>query len=326
MAATSVQQLRQGTAVAASQGPKSMRDIQSLPHSKQFPAMLQMLQGEVRRALPGHMNPDRMARIALTCFRTVPKLAECEPASVFAAVLQAAQLGLEPGLLGQCYLIPYRNTRANRMDCQLQVGYQGLVDLARRSGRVKSLEAHAVYTNDKWRCTFGLQSVVEHEPNWDGERGEFRLAYAVAHLDDGGTHVEVMSRSEIEKIRDRSQNVQSAKRYNKQTPWDTDFEQMALKTVLRRICKFLPKSVELATAVALDERSSIGRAQDLGIDDAIDGTWTPVEDDEPAGDETQDEPEQATDASNDDRQQDEPQEEKPRRSAKRQQQSDGDLE
>lgn len=268
----------------AAKEPGSMKDIATMPKAKQFPAMLQTFQSEIRRALPAHMTPDRMARIALTCFRSNPKLAQCEPASVFAAVLQAAQLGLEPGLLGYAYLIPFNNNTKDangnwtkKMECQLQIGYQGLVDLARRSGRVKSLEAHAVYSADKWRCSFGLQTIVEHEPNWDGDRGELRLVYAVAHLSDGGTHVEVMSKAEIEKIRDRSQNVQSAKKYNKQTPWDTDFEQMALKTVLRRICKFLPKSIELATAVALDERSATGRAQDLGIDDAIDGTWSPVE-------------------------------------------------
>lgn len=250
---------------------KSMKEIAELPKQKQFPAMLETLQNEIRRALPTHLNPDRMARIALTCFRTTPKLALCEPASVFAAVLQASQLGLEPGLLGQCYLIPYKD------QCTLQIGYQGLVDLARRSGRIVSLSAHCVYTNDRFELSYGLTERLEHTPALDGPRGDFRLAYAVAHLKDGGTVVEVMTREEIERIRDRSQNVQSAKRFGKQTPWDTDFGEMARKTVLRRITKFLPKSVELATAIALDETASMNRAQNLNIDDAIEGTWSPVE-------------------------------------------------
>ncbi len=263
---------------------RSMSEIAKMPRDKQFPALLESLQGEIKRALPAHLNPDRMARIALTCFRTTPKLALCEPSSVFAAVMQASQLGLEPGLLGQCYLIPYKD------QCQLQIGYQGLVDLARRSGKIVSLEAHCVYTKDVFECSLGLDSKLRHEPHWDGDRGDFRLAYAVAHLKDGGTHIEVMGRHEIERIRDRSQNVQSAKRYGKQTPWDTDFAEMARKTVLRRITKFLPKSVELAQAIALDEAASFGRSQDLQIDDVIEGTWTPVHVD----DEQQDE--QATDS------------------------------
>lgn len=281
----SVASLRANNKPQSAQPPKrSMAEIAQMPRARQFPAMLESLQSEIRRALPAHLNPDRMARIALTCFRTTPKLAECEPASVFAAVLQASQLGLEPGLLGQCYLIPYNNSIKDdagkwhkRMECQLQVGYQGLVDLARRSGRVVSLEAHNVYARDKFDLSFGMATRLEHTPTLDGDKGEFRLSYAVAHLKDGGVHVEVMTRAEIEGIRDRSQNVQSAKRYGKTTPWDTDFGEMARKTVLRRICKFLPKSVELAQAIELDTASAMGRAQDLNIDDAIEGTWTPVE-------------------------------------------------
>lgn len=280
-APTSLQSLRKTAGGGPEKPHASMKDIAELPKARQFPKMLEAFQGEVARALPAHLSADRMARIALTCFRNTPKLAECEPASVFAGVLQAAQLGLEPGLLGQCYLIPYRNRAKNRYECQLQIGYQGLVDLARRSGRIVSLEAHAVYKADHFVCKFGIDTVLEHEPAWDeAERGELRLVYAVAKLKDGGTHIEVMSRAEIDRIRDRSQNVQSAKRYDKETPWDTDYEQMALKTVLRRITKFLPKSVELAQAVALDAAAAMGRAQHLGIDDAIEGTWTPIEDEE----------------------------------------------
>jgi recombination protein RecT len=264
----------------ATRKKRTMADILQLEKKDQLPAMLEAFQGEIARALPSHLHADRMARIALTSFRQTPKLAECEPASVFACVVQAAQLGLEPGLLGQCYLLPFKNNRQNRMECQLQVGYQGLVDLVRRSGTINSLEVHAVYSNDKFRATWGLNPVLEHEPNWDGERGTFRLAYAIATFKDGGRHIEIMSKSEIDKIRDRSQNVQSAKKYSKTTPWDTDYEEMAKKTVIRRITKMLPKSVELAYAVNLSDRADRGITQALNVDDAIDGVYTVV-DDEP---------------------------------------------
>lgn len=251
-----------------------------------FPAMLQAWKGEIAHALPQHLNADRMARIALTEFRKNPKLGECEPQSVFAAVLMASQLGVEPGLMGQAYLIPYGR------ECQLQVGYQGLLDLVRRAGLVKSIEAHVVYERDKFTYRTGLQTVLEHEPFLDGERGEMRLAYAVAQLTDGGYHVEVMTRAQIERNRDRSQNVRNAAKWNKQTPWDTDTEEMWRKTVIRRISKYLPKSAELQTAIALDDAAARGK-QDITVKDAIEGTWVPVI---AEGDATDDAPQQLADA------------------------------
>lgn len=294
MVAQTLDQMRQthtppagatGTQVATRK-KRSMAEIMELPKKDQLPAMLDAFQGEIARALPAHLHSDRMARIALTSFRQTPKLAECEAASVFACIVQAAQLGLEPGLLGHCYLLPFKNNRKNQMECQLQIGYQGLVDLARRSGQIVSLEVHAVRKNDVFRASWGLNPELVHEPNWDADRGDFRLAYAVAHLKDGGRHVEIMSKQEIDKIRDRSQNVQSAKKYGKQTPWDTDYEEMAKKTVIRRITKMLPKSVELAYAVHLSDRADRGAAQALTVDDAIDGIYTVIGDeDETAGSE-----------------------------------------
>lgn len=270
----------------AAQG-MSLAQISALPKPRQFPAMLEAFKHELKVALPAHLNPDRMARIALTCFRQNPTLAECEPASVFAAVVMASQLGLEPGLMGQAYLIPYnkkvkrRNEQGREVEawvkeCQLIPGYQGLVDLARRSGRIKSLEAHVVYANDQFVCRFGMTPELVHEPHWDGDRGEMRLAYAVAHLADGGTHVEVMTRSQIHAIRDRSQNVQNAKKWGKATPWDTDEEQMWIKTVLRRICKYLPKSVELASALALDAAAARGSHQGMDLSSVIEGDYETV--------------------------------------------------
>lgn len=239
-----------------------------------FPAMLERFKSEIARALPKHLDGDRMARIALTSFRSNPKLSKCEPRSVFASIIIASQLGLEPGVMGQCYLIPYKD------ECQLQIGYQGLIELVRRSGKVTRVEAHVVHANDEFDYSVGLTTTLTHKPMLDGDPGEPRLAYAVAEFQGGGFHVEVMTRSQIERIRDRSQNVINAKKYGKKTPWDTDEEEMWRKTLIRRICKYLPKSAELATAMALDHAADSG-AQHVDIDDAIDGTWAPVEDDQP---------------------------------------------
>jgi recombination protein RecT len=231
-----------------------------------FPNMLERFKGEIARALPRHLNPDRMCRIALTEFRKNPKLAECDPRSVFAAIIIASQLGLEPGVLGQAYLIPYKS------ECQLIPGYQGLIDLVRRSGMVQRIEAHVVRHGDKFTYKTGLHTVLEHEPQLEGTPGALRLVYAVAELKDGGYHVEVMTEDQITKIRDRSQSVINAKKYGKTTPWDTDTEEMWRKTVLRRICKFLPKSPEIATAISLDDAAAQGR-QAITVEDAIAGTW-----------------------------------------------------
>jgi recombination protein RecT len=233
-----------------------------------FPAMLEAYKAQIALALPQHMRADRMARIALTCFRMNPRLAQCTPASVFAAIIQAAQLGLEPGLMGQAYLIPYGD------QCQLIPGYQGLLDLVRRTDRVNVIESHIVFDRDHFKVQFGTDPRITHEPYFEGDPGTMRLAYAVAQFKGGGWHTEVMSRVAIEKIRDRSQNVQRAKKAGKTTPWDTDTEEMWRKTVLRRICKFLPKSPELAMALALDDAASHG-AQGINIDDAIANTFTP---------------------------------------------------
>lgn len=237
-----------------------------------FPAMLERFKGEIARALPKHLDGDRMARIALTSFRSNPKLAKCEPRSVFASIIIASQLGLEPGVMGQCYLIPYKD------ECQLQIGYQGLIELVRRSGKVSRIEAHVVHANDTFEYEVGLTTKLVHKPVLDGDPGEARLAYAVAEIDGGGFHVEVMTRRQIEAIRDRSQNVINARKYSKKTPWDTDEEEMWRKTLIRRICKYLPKSAELATSLALDNAADTGK-QHVDIDDAIDGTWAPVQDD-----------------------------------------------
>ena len=123
-----------------------------------FPAFLERFKGEIARALPRHLSPERMARIALTAFRMNPKLAEADPRSVFAAVIQSSQLGLEVGLMGEAHLVPFGR------QCQLIPGYQGLVKLARNSGIVQDVYAHEVRINDKFDIVLGLNRTLMHEP------------------------------------------------------------------------------------------------------------------------------------------------------------------
>lgn len=247
-----------------------------------FPSMLKQFQGEIARALPRHINPDRMARIALTAFRQTPKLAECDPRSVFAAVIQSSQLGLEVGLAGEAHLVPFGN------QCQLIPGYTGLMKLARQSGQVIDIYAHEVRIKDKFSLTLGLNRSLEHEPLTatggfpasEDVRGEVIGFYAVAVLKDGSKTFVAMSVDEVNRIRDNSRGYQAAKRFRKESPWDTNFVAMGCKTVIRGLCKFLPKSPEMAMALALDTADANGKSQNLNLDQVIEGTFTPVDDDD----------------------------------------------
>lgn len=253
----------------------------STSEPKSFPAMLEQFKGEIARALPKHINPDRMARIALTAFRMTPKLGECDPRSVFAAIIQSSQLGLEVGLMGEAHLVPFGN------QCQLIPGYTGLMKLARQSGLVVDIYAHEVRENDVFDVTLGMERNLVHQPlkkfgfpASDDERGQIAGFYAVAKFKDGSSTFVAMSRFEVEKIRDGSKGYQASKRFKKESLWDTDFLSMGLKTAIRRLAKFLPKSPELATAMSLDMSAEQGKAQNLNLNDAIDGSYTPVIDEE----------------------------------------------
>lgn len=247
-----------------------------------FPAMLEKFKSEIARALPRHLNAERMARIALTEFRKNPKLQECDPRSIFAAVVQSSQLGLEVGLMGEAFLVPFDG------QCQLVPGYPGLMKLARQSGMVQDIYAHEVRTNDKFALQLGLQRELLHEPlsgpggfpASDEERGEITGFYAVAVFKDGSRTFQALSRKEVEAIRDGSRGYQAAKRLKRESVWDSDFTAMGLKTAIRRLCKFLPKSPELAMALAMDTAFERGRSQNLDLGAVVEGTYTTVPDDD----------------------------------------------
>lgn len=209
-------------------------------------AYLKKMGPEIEKALPKHMDADRMARIALTTIRTNPKLLECSVPSLLGAVMQAAQLGLEPGLIGHCYLVPFKNGKTGQSEVQFIIGYKGMIDLARRSGQIENIYAHAVYSNDEFDYELGLEPKLKHKPYMNGDRGEFIGVYAVAHFKGGGYQFEFMPKEEIEKRRKRSKAANAG-------PWVTDYEEMAKKTVIRHMWKYLPISIEIQQQAAQDE-------------------------------------------------------------------------
>ena len=265
---------------------QTLRNIQSARQGNpsnvvSFPAMLEQLKGEIARALPKHLSAERMARIALTAFRMNPKLSEVEPRSVVAAVIQSCQLGLQIGLMGEAHLVAFGS------QCQLIPGYQGLVKLARNSGSVQDIYAHEVRINDKFDIVLGLNRSLMHEPlkkngfpASDDERGAIAGFYAVAVFKDGSRTFHALSKEQVEWVRDHSRGYQMAKKNRKESPWDTHFVPMGLKTAIRRLCNLLPKSPELAMALAMDELNERGKTQNIGIAEAIDGSWAPIIDDE----------------------------------------------
>ena len=133
---------------------------------------IKQMQGEIKKALPAVITPERFTRIVLSALSTNPKLAQTTPQSFLSAMMTAAQLGMEPNTpLGQAYLIPYYNSKSRCNECQFQLGYKGLIDLAYRSGEVSIIQAQVVYENDEFTYSFGLEPVLRHIPA-ASDRGE----------------------------------------------------------------------------------------------------------------------------------------------------------
>lgn len=195
------------------------------------------------------------------CLAQEPKLATCTRASLIGAMLEIASLGLEPGVLGEAWLIPFKDRKRNVTEAQVVIGYKGMLELARSSGRVGRIDSEVVFEKDPFDWQKGTEQFVHFRKEDVEDRGKMIAAFAIADIQGFQTpQFEVMLAREIVKIRD---NAPSAKAST--SPWKTDEEAMWRKTVLRRLCKFLPSKREspLKRAVGLDEQLDAGRSQDL---------------------------------------------------------------
>ena len=229
---------------------------------------IQAMMPQIALALPSVITPERFTRMALTAISNNPKLKQCTEHSFLGAMMNAAQLGLEPNTpLGQAYLIPYGN------QCQFQIGYKGLIDLAHRSGEFTNIYAEVVYENDEFDYELGLEPRLIHKPTLI-DRGKPIYYYAVYKLKNGGFGFKIMSKEDIEDFR---------KKYSKakNSPWVTNFDEMAKKTVLKQVLKYAPIKVEFARDVAQDETVKSKLSEDMSLvddDEIID--ITPPENDE----------------------------------------------
>lgn len=209
--------------------------------------MIKALEPEIKKALPSVITPERFTRIALSALNNTPKLAECTQISFLAALMNAAQLGLEPNTsLGQAYLIPYNNK--GKLECQFQLGYKGMIDLVYRNEQVQTIQAQAVYENDFFEYELGLNSKLVHKPAIK-DRGEIILFYALFKLKNGGYGFEVMSREDI----DHHANQYSKGFSSSYSPWKTNYEDMAKKTVIKKVLKYAPLKTDFLRAMTSDE-------------------------------------------------------------------------
>lgn len=260
MANTQVQQQAQGGTVV-----KSIKQQQDTVKD-----LLEKFKGSIAQALPKHITPDRMIRVALTAITKTPDLLYCTQHSLISAVITAGQLGLMPdSVLGECYLIPFNNKSKGTKECQIIVGYRGFCALAMRSGQVKSVQARAVYAanedgGDLFDYELGLEEKLKHVPSGLTDNDRITHFYAIVKFTNGGHVFNVMTRKEVEAIRNESKNYIYAP--NKaETIWGKYFDEMGCKTVLRRLMKFVPLSPEIQQAIGTDEEAEGGR-QKLGVE------------------------------------------------------------
>lgn len=213
---------------------------------------LETLKPQVALALPKHLNAERMIRIALTCLRTNPALMDCDPQTILASVMLASQLGLEPGVLGQCFLIPYKKT------CTLVPGWLGILDLVNRSGKAVAWTG-AVYAGDEFDWSLGDRPHIDHKPC--GDETTLTHCYAVARVKGSDWPIiEVWPERKVTAHRDK---------FNKVGNMHYSFKHLEMygrKVALLQALKYVPRSIELATAMNLDASAEMG-TQRLEIGD-----------------------------------------------------------
>lgn len=213
---------------------------------------IQAMEAQFQLAMPRGAEAKQLVRDALTALRTTPKLAEADPRTVLGALMTCSQLGLRPGVLGHAWVLPFYDKKSRGQKAQLVIGYQGLVELAHRSGKIQSLIARTVYANDEFEVAYGLEDKLVHKPQMVGDRGAAIAYYAVVKLTTGGHAFTVMTQSDVESHRDRFAMAKTREGVIV-GPWRDNFEAMAHKTCVLKLAKWMPKGTDLAVAMAADE-------------------------------------------------------------------------
>jgi len=214
--------------------------------------MLKRYKPQIEMALPKSMSPDRLLRVVATEIRRNPALGECSPMSLVGALMLSAQLGLEPGPLGQAYMVPFGNAKTGQKEVTFIIGYKGLISLALRSEKIVSISGHEVCENDTFEFDYG-SDYLKHTYDVRKERGEVIAYYAKATLYNGAPQIRVLTMSDIEKRKKRSKAASSG-------PWVTDPVAMGIKTAIRTLCSQLPLTPEVERALLADEGATFAKA------------------------------------------------------------------
>lgn len=203
-----------------------------------YPTLLRM-EKFLEGAVPTEMCAKRLIRLFFVELSKNPQLNRCSTESICGAIMSCAQLGLEPGIAGMLYLIP-RNG-----EMTIMLGYRGMIELCHRSGKVSTIKSYSVFENDEFSIELGTEDKILHRRKI-GSRGRMVGVYAVVTMKDGEKHFDFMDMEEIQELRKRSKSLNSP-------AWRDDFQQMAQKTVIKRILKYAPTSVTLSSAISIDE-------------------------------------------------------------------------
>lgn len=207
---------------------------------------------DFQAALPPHIPVERFMRVVQTAIASNPDLGQADRRSLWESTMKAAQDGLLPDGRDAAFVIFNAKEKGpNGKDhwikkVQFMPMVGGILKKIRNSGELLSIAAHVVYTNDTFSYALGDDERIEHTPCLDEDRGTPQLVYAIAKTKDGGVYREVMTVKDVEKVR----NVSRAKDSG---PWKTWWDEMAKKTVIRRLAKRLPMSTDLDDLMRRDD-------------------------------------------------------------------------
>jgi recombination protein RecT len=206
---------------------------------------------ELQKVAGAAMSAEALVKLFAIAASRTPKLMACTPLSLLDAMVKCAELKLMPSTLGSVYLIPFENRKTNAVECQLIVGYRGLVELARRSGAISTIQAEVVREGDEFEFEHGIVPKFRHKPcASDVSDSKVTHAWAMARFRDGAHQLVVMTRAEVDQIRGMS-------RAGKYGPWQDHYGEMAKKTALRRLCKYLPLTVDVEEAISNADRAEV---------------------------------------------------------------------
>lgn len=237
----------------------------------QFRDLIEKSRDFIAKAAPKHVSAERLMNMALTAYSNVPGLRECWTPSVIGGVVQASMVGLELNTpLGQAYLIPFNDRKSGKKIAQFIIGYKGLIKLMQNSGALTSIHADKVCANDTFEYEYGSDQKLRHIPA-TGNRGAVTHFYCYVKMKDGGFQMEVMPKSQVDSIMAKSPTR------GEFGPWKDHYEEMGIKTAIRRIAKYVPLSAEVANAIQVDAMGDAGLQDltNLGDGHVIEGELEP---------------------------------------------------